>query len=60
MLTDRNAMSHEYDAEAFEAVAHNVHRRYLGLFVDLRELLSPELSRGSATSLSSGISKRMA
>ncbi len=45
MLTDRNAMSHEYDAEAFEAVAHNVHRRYLRLFGKLWELLSPEDER---------------
>ena len=42
MLTDRNAMSHEYDSEAFEAVADKVHRRYLGLFGELWELLALE------------------
>lgn len=42
MLTDRNAMSHEYDSEAFEAVADNVHQRYLGLFGELWELLALE------------------
>ncbi|MYI07222.1 MAG: nucleotidyltransferase [Gemmatimonadetes bacterium] len=42
MLTDRNAMSHEYDAEAFEAVADKVHQRYLGLFGELWKLLAPE------------------
>ncbi len=41
-LTDRNAMSHEYDSEAFEAVADNVHQRYLGLFGELWELLALE------------------
>lgn len=42
MLTDRNAMSHEYDLEAFEAVAARVHRRYLGLFEELVMLLARE------------------
>ena len=42
MLTDRNAMSHEYDQEAFEAVADNVHRRYLACFKELWELLARE------------------
>ena len=42
MLTDRNAMSHEYDQEAFEAVANNVHRRYLARLTALLELLARE------------------
>ena len=42
MLTDRNAMSHEYDSEAFEAVADKVHQRYLGLFGELWEQLALE------------------
>lgn len=42
MLTDRNAMSHEYDLEVFEAVAEKVHRRYLGLFEKLVMLLGQE------------------
>lgn len=42
MLTDRNAMSHEYDLEAFEAVAEQVHRRYLELLEELLMLLARE------------------
>ena len=32
MLTDRNAMSHEYDLGTSKRVAHDVHGRYLDLF----------------------------
>lgn len=42
MLGDRNAMSHEYDLEAFEAVAEKVHRRYPGLFEELVMMLARE------------------
>ena len=42
MLTDRNAMSHEYDFAVFEMVADNVHRRYLHLFGALWEFLVEE------------------
>ena len=42
MLTDRNAMSHEYDSAASEQVADNVHSRYLDLFAELRERLERE------------------
>lgn len=42
MLTDRNAMSHEYDSAASEEVADNVHSRYLDLFAALRERLAHE------------------
>ena len=42
MLTDRNAMSHQYDFDIFEAVADKVHRRYLHLFGELWERLAAE------------------
>lgn len=42
MLTDRNAMSHEYDSQVFEAVADQIHRRYLDLFEVLWESLTLE------------------
>ena len=42
MLADRNAMSHEYDLDASEAVANNVHTRYLQLFAELWRMLSEE------------------
>ena len=35
MLTDRNLMSHTYDADRFEAIVTNVHDRYLSLLNDL-------------------------
>lgn len=42
MLTDRNAMSHQYDSDIFEAVADKVHRYYLHMFGELREQLAAE------------------
>ena len=42
MLEDRNRMSHEYDAEAFQEVADNVHRRYLAVLEQLRATLAEE------------------
>lgn len=42
MLEDRSRMSHEYDSEAFEEVADNVHRRYLGALEQLRAMLAEE------------------
>lgn len=41
MLTDRNAMSHQYDSDIFEAVADRVHRRYLHLLGELSERFAP-------------------
>lgn len=46
MLTDRNAMSHKYDADEFEAVADRVHRRYLHLLGELWERFAAEESAG--------------
>ena len=46
MLTDRNAMSHKYDADEFEAVADRVHRRYLRLLGELWERFAAEESAG--------------
>ena len=37
MLTDRNAMSHQYDFAVFQLVADKVHHRYLQLFEALWE-----------------------
>ena len=42
MLKDRNAMTHEYDQAAFEAVAADVHQRYLLLFDTLWTWLGDE------------------
>ena len=42
MLTDRNAMSHQYDFAVFEMVADKVHHQYLHLFAALWELLVEE------------------
>ncbi len=42
MLTDRNAMSHQYDSDIFEAVAEKVHMYYLHMFAELRERLAVE------------------
>lgn len=42
MLTDRNAMTHEYDRAAFERVAANIHGRHLHLFETLWTWLGEE------------------
>ena len=43
MLTDRNLMSHTYDAARFDAVARNIHDRYLALLDALYLRLAGEM-----------------
>ncbi|MCY4398749.1 MAG: nucleotidyltransferase substrate binding protein [Gemmatimonadetes bacterium] len=47
MLTDRNAMSHQYDFAVFQLVADKVHHRYLQLFEALWEELLMDEEAGS-------------
>ena len=42
MLTDRNRMSHTYDAAAFNAVVQRAHDRYLSVLNDLYQRLAPD------------------
>ena len=51
MLTDRNLMSHTYDAARFESTVTNIHDRYLSLLNDLYlRLLEETVEQGPLNS----------